>query len=68
MPDQLPCGCCRAGCICADHAPDRVARVCEFHDGEIDWYALSNGITTVMPDGTIVHDALDRQRGDFDGF
>ena len=24
-------------------------------DNEIDWYALSNGLSVVMPDGTLVH-------------
>lgn len=26
-------------------------------DSEVDWYALSNGLSTVMPDGTLVHGA-----------
>lgn len=25
------------------------------HDEAIDWYALSNGLSTVMPDGTLIH-------------
>lgn len=24
-------------------------------DDDIDWYALSNGLSTVMPDGTLIH-------------
>lgn len=24
-------------------------------DDDIDWYALSNGLPTVMPDGTLIH-------------
>jgi len=23
-------------------------------EGDVDWYALSNGLTTVLPDGTVV--------------
>lgn len=31
MSRSIPCGCMYCGCICAEHAPDRVEHVCAAH-------------------------------------
>lgn len=31
MHRTVPCGCRLCGCVCADHSPDRVARLCAAH-------------------------------------
>lgn len=28
---DIPCGCHRCGCLCAEHAPDRMETFCERH-------------------------------------
>ena len=34
MEHFLPCGCCRHGCLCSEHAPDRQPIVCNYHQIE----------------------------------
>jgi hypothetical protein len=31
MALQLPCGCRTCGCLCAEHAPERIERLCPPH-------------------------------------
>lgn len=44
-----------AKALCRRHRDDEIAAIdCGIDEDRIDWYALSNGMGTVMPDGTII--------------
>lgn len=42
-PRSLPCGCRICGCMCAEHAPNRMKSACSGHTRYLGWFGMETG-------------------------